>query len=182
MCGLESVGKPVDDALVPIVATKTGVAVSRLHFKHTVADFKNRNIEGAATEVEHEDCLIDSFFIESVGECGRGRLVDDAQHLEAGDLSGFLGCSALCVIEVGRHGDDGLGDGVTEIGLGIALEFHECAGRNFLSGIGLAIDVDGPVGAHMTLDRTNGSVGVGDGLTLGHFADEDLAVLCECDH
>ena len=182
MCGLESVGKPVDDALVPVVATKTGVAVSRLHFKHTVADFKNRNVERAATKVEHEDCLIDSFFVESVRKCCSRRLVDDAEHLEPSDLAGLFGCGALCVVEVGGHGDDGLGDGVTEIGLGIALELHECAGRNFLSGIGLAIDVDGPVGAHMALDRTNGAVGVRDGLTLGHFADENFAVLCECDH
>ena len=182
MCRLETVGEPVDDALVPVVATKAGVAVGRLHFKHTVADFENRNVERAATEVEHEDRLIGGFFVESVRKCCGGRLVNDAEHLEASNLSGLFGCGALRVVEVRRHGDDGLGDGVTEIGLGIALELHQRASGDFLRGIGLAIDVDGPVGAHMALDRTYGAVGVGDGLTLGHFADEDLAVLCECDH
>ncbi|CAB4944146.1 unannotated protein [freshwater metagenome] len=182
MCGLETVGKPIDDALVPVVATKAGVAMGRLHFEHTVADFENRNVERAATEVEHKDRLIGGFFVESVRECCCGRLVDDAKHLEAGDLARLFGCGALRVVEVRGHGDDGLGDSVTEVGLGIALELHERASGNFLSGIGLAIDVDGPVSAHMALDRTNGAVGVGDGLTLGHFADENLAVLCECDH
>ena len=182
MCSLESVGKPVDDALVPVVATKAGVAVGRLHFKHTVADFENRNVERAATKVEHEDGLIGGLFVESVCKCCSCRLVDDAENLKASNLPGLFGCGALRVVEVSGDGDDGLGDGVTEVRLGIALELHERASGDFLSGIGLAIDVDGPVGAHVALDRANGAVGVGDGLTLSHFADEDLAVLCECDH
>ena len=46
--------------------------------------------------------------VEPVGERGRGRLVDDAQHFEAGDLAGVLGGLALGVVEIGRNGDDRL--------------------------------------------------------------------------
>ena len=40
----------------------------------------------------------------------RGRLVDDALDLEAGDPAGVLGRLALGVVEVGGDGDDRLGD------------------------------------------------------------------------
>jgi hypothetical protein len=37
-------------------------------------------------------------------------------------------------------------------------------------------------GAHVALDRPDGALGVGDGLALGHLADEHLAVLGEGHH
>ena len=180
--GLERVDEPVDDALVPVVAAEAGVAVGGLHLEHAVADLEHRHVEGAAAEVEHEDRLVGALLVEAVGQGGRGGLVDDAQHLEAGDLAGFLGGGALGVVEVRRDGDDGLGDGVTEVGLGVALELHQRAGRDLLRGVRLAVDVDGPVGADVALDRPDGAVGVGDGLALGDLADEDLAVLGEGHH
>ena len=44
--------------------------------------------------------------VEAVGERRRRRLVDDAQHFEAGDAAGVARRGALRVVEVGRHGDD----------------------------------------------------------------------------
>ena len=74
-----------------------------LHLEHAVADLEDRHVEGAAAEVEHEDRLVGrALLVEPVGEGGRGGLVDDAQHLEAGDLAGLLGGGALGVVEVGR--------------------------------------------------------------------------------
>ena len=160
---------------------RLGVAVGGLHLEHAVADLEHRHVEGAAAEVEHEDRLVVALLVEAVGQRGRGGLVDDAQHLEAGDLAGLLGGGALGVVEVGGHGDDGLGDGVAEVGLGVALELHQRAGRDLLGGVLLAVDVDGPVGAHVALHRADGAIGVGDGLALGDLADEDLAVLGEGD-
>jgi hypothetical protein len=129
-------------ALVPVVAAEAGVAVGGLHLEHAVADLEHRHVEGAAAEVEHEDRLVLGLLVEPVGQRGRGGLVDDAQHLEAGDLAGLLGGGALGIVEVGGHGDDGLGDGVAQVGLGVTLELHERAGRDLLRGVGLAVDVD----------------------------------------
>ena len=101
---LNSDDQPVDDALVPVVATEVRVAGGRLHLEHALAEVEDRHVERAATEVEHEDGLV-VVLVEPVGQRGRGGLVDDAQHLEAGDLAGLLGGLALGVAEVRGHGD-----------------------------------------------------------------------------
>ena len=49
-------------------------------------------------------------------------------------------------------------------------------------GVLLVVDREGPVGAHVALDRRDGAVNVGYGLTLCGLADQDFAILCECDH
>ena len=100
---LELLDQPVDDLLVPVVATEVGVAVGALHLEHAVADLEDRHVEGAAAEVEHEDRLVvGALLVEAVGQGRRGGLVDDAEHLEAGDLAGLLGGGALGVVEVRR--------------------------------------------------------------------------------
>ena len=122
-----------------------------------------------------------ALLVEAVGEGGGGGLVDDAEHLEAGDLARLLGGRALGVVEVGRHGDHGLRDGVAQVGLGVALQLLQRAGADLLGGVLLAVDLGGPARAHVALDGPDRAVGVGDRLALGHLADEDLAVLGEGD-
>ncbi len=180
---LELTDEPVDDGSVPVVATEFGVAGGALHFEHAVADFEDGDVEGAAAEVEHEDRLIFAFFVEAVGQRCRGGLVDDSEDFETSDLAGFLRGGALGIVEVGRHRDDGLRDGVAQVGLGVTLELHERASADFLRGVLLAVDVGVPARAHVALDGANRAVGVGDGLTLGDFADQNLTTLfCEGHH
>ena len=96
-----------DETHVEVFTAEEGVAVGRLHFEDAVADFENRDIEGAAAKVVDGDGLA-VLLVEAVGERRSGRLVDDAQDFKAGDLAGILGCLALRVVEVGGNGDDGL--------------------------------------------------------------------------
>ncbi len=70
--------------------------------------------------------------VEAVGERRGRRLVDDAQHLEAGDLAGVLGRLALGIVEVGGNGDDGLRDGLAELGLGRLLHLLQDEGGDLL--------------------------------------------------
>ena len=178
---LELGDHPVDDALVPVVATEVGVAGGRLDLEHTVADLEHRHVERAAAEVEDEDRLVAAFLVEPVRERGRGRLVDDAQHLEARDLAGLLGGLALGVVEVRGDGDDGLVDRLAEVLLGVALQLLQDAGGDLLRVVGLAVDVDRPVGAHVALDGTDRAIGVRDRLALRDFTDQHLAGLRERD-
>ena len=181
--GLELIDEPIDDALVPVVAAQGRVAVGRLDLEDAIADLEHRDVERAAAEVEDEDRLVFGALLEAVGERRRRRLVDDAQDLEPGDRARLLGGGALGVVEVRGNGDDRLRDRVAEIRLGVALELHQRACGDLLGRVDLAVDVIGlPVAlTHVTLDRTERAIGVGDRLTLGDLADEYLAGLRERD-
>ncbi|MFO0804004.1 MAG: hypothetical protein U0791_12895 [Gemmataceae bacterium] len=127
---LELVGEVIDDRLVENVAAEVGVAVGAEHLEHAVfADVEDRDVEGAAAEVE-DTAIFWSFFLSSVGHGAGGGLVDDAHPLlvdfavlaadlvlgvEAGDGRGVDGGLPLRVVEVRGHGDDGLADGVPKV-------------------------------------------------------------------
>ena len=115
---------PVDDSLIEVVAAEVRVAVGRLHFDDAFADLEDRDVERAAAEVVDGDQLF-FLLVEPVGQRRRGRLVDDAHHLEAGDLARLLRGLTLRVVEVRRHGDDRLRHRLTEIVLGRLLQLLE---------------------------------------------------------
>ena len=201
---LELVGQIADQPHVEVFAAQEGVAVGRLHLEHAVADLEDRNIEGAAAEVVDRDGA-GLLLVEAVGERGRGRLVDDAHHLEAGDLAGVLGGLALGVVEVGGNGDDGLLDLLAEIGFRRLLHLLQDEGGDLRGRILLAVDLDpgvavGGLGnlvgdellvllhrrvvvapSDQALDREDGLFRIGDRLALGRLADETLAVVREGD-
>ena len=137
---LELVGDVVDQHLVPVVAAEVGVAVGREDLEDAVADVEDRDVERAAAEVEDGDLLV-LLLVEAVGQGRGGRLVDDPRDLQAGDLAGVLGGLALGVVEVGRHGDDGLADLVAEVALGRLLELAEDQRRDLRRRVLLAVDL-----------------------------------------
>ena len=118
---LNSADHPVDDALIEIVAAKMRVAVGGLHLDDALAHFEDRHVERAAAEVVDGDRFV-LLLVEAVGQRRRGRLVDDAQDVQAGDLAGVLGGLPLRVVEVRRHRDDRVGDLLAEVVLGRGLQ------------------------------------------------------------
>ena len=116
--------------VVPVVTAEVRVAVGGLDFKHAVADFQHGNIERAAAQVIHGDFLV-LLLVEAVGERRGGRLVDDAEHFEAGDAAGVLGGLALRIVEIGGNGDDGLRDFFAEARFGVGFELGENHRGNF---------------------------------------------------
>ena len=180
---LEALDQVVDDPLVPVVSTEAVVAGGGAHLDGgevvVFAHFEQRDVEGSATEVEDQDELVFLALVETVGEGGRGGLVDDAKHVESGDFASLLRGLALGVVEVGGNGDHRIRHCFAEVLLSIALELGKDSGRDLLRGVLLAVDVDGPVGAHVALDRRDGAVDVGDVLALRGLTDEHLAILGE---
>ena len=201
---LELVRDPVDDALVEVLAAEEGVAVGRLDLEDPVADLEDRDVEGAAAEVVNGDLAL-ALLLEAVGERRRGRLVDDPQHLEPGDLAGVLGRLTLRVVEVGGHRDHRLGHLLAEIALRRLLHLLQDERADLARAVLLALDLDPgvPVRAgddlvghellvfldhrivvappDQALDGEDGVLGVGDRLALGRHADQGLAVLGERD-
>ena len=201
---LEFVGQIVDQPHVEVFAAEEGVAVGRLHLEHAVADLQDRDVEGAAAEVVHRDGA-GLRLVEAVGERGRGRLVDDAQHFKAGDLAGVLGGLTLRVVEIGGNGDDGLIDLLAEMGFGGLLHLLQDESGDLRGRIGLAVGFDPGIAvgclddlvgdellvlldhrivvaaADEALDREEGALGIGHRLALGGLADEALAIIAEGD-
>jgi hypothetical protein len=202
LLALELLHEPVDHALVEVVAAEVGVAVGALDLEDALGELEHRDVVGAAAEVEHGDRLL-LLLVEAVGEGGRRGLVDDAEHVEPGDLAGVLGGLALRVVEVGRDGDDGLRDRVPEVVLGGLLHLLQDHRRDLGRRVALALDLDrhevvaaagdlvgdalglvahlARLAPHEALDREERVGGVGDGLALGDLADQALAVLGERD-
>ncbi len=202
---LELVGEVIDDALVEVVAAKVRIARSGLHFEHAVADLQNRDIEGAAAKVEHEDGLV-ALLVQSVGERGGGRLVDDAQHLQPRDFTRVFGGGALRVVEVGGHSNHRRVHLFAQVGFGVRLEFLQHHRRDLFGAQGFVQrgDVYGCVALavgdylvgharalflHLVVaspdeafDGENRVFGVHDGLALGRRAHQPLARLGEAHH
>jgi hypothetical protein len=199
---LELGDQPVDDHLVDVVAAQVGVAVGGQHLDDLVADLEDGDVEGAAAEVVDGDLLV-RLLVEAVGQRRGGGLVDDAPDVQAGDLAGVLGGLALGVVEVGRHGDDRVGDLLAQVVLRGPLQLEQdlradlgCAqrlpvdldarvaaraGHDLVRNpLGLFLDLVGPP-THEPLDAVDGPLGVGDGLPLGDLADQPLPVLQVCD-
>ena len=201
---LELRGQVLDQAHVEVLATQEGVAIGRLHLEHAVTDLQHGDVESAAAEIVDGDRLA-VLLVEAVGQgCGR-RLVDDAQHLETGDLAGVLGGLALGVVEIGRNGDHRLLDLLAEIGFRRFLHLLEdhrrdlrrrpLAAARLDPGVSI-VALDDLVGdqllvllrhrivipaADQPLDGEDGVLGIGDRLALGRLADEALPVSREGD-
>ena len=112
-----------DDALVEIFTAQEGIAVGGEHFELLfavdVGDFDNRHVEGAAAQVIHSDLAITLVgLVEAERERRSGRFIDNALHFQARDTARVLGCLALAVVEVSRHGNHGFGHRLAQVVLG----------------------------------------------------------------
>ncbi len=103
--------------MVEIIAAKRGVAGGREHFEYAPRQLEQRQVEGAAAEVVHREGALGRI-VEAVGDRRRSRLVEQAQHVQAGELRRVLGRLSLGVVEIGRNGDDRAGERAAEARLG----------------------------------------------------------------
>ncbi len=63
---LELRDHPLNYGVVPVVAAEVVVTTGGLDFNYSVTDFQQRNVEGSATEVEHQNRLLGLTLVEPV--------------------------------------------------------------------------------------------------------------------
>ena len=179
--GLEGVCHPVDDALVEIIAAQVGITVGGQDLGHAVAHLNDGDIERAAAQIVDHDLLV-FLFINAVCQRSGSGLVDDTLDVQARNGAGILGCLTLAVVEVCRNRDNGLGNRLAQVSLSIGFQLLQDHSADLLGSVLLAVQGHLVVGAHITLDGSNGVLRVGDGLTLCDLADQTVAGLGKADH
>ena len=113
MLGLELREQPLHHGLVEVLASQIGVAVGSDHVELVALRPHHRDVEGAAAQVVHRQGEVLGLAV-AVRERRRGRLVDQAQHLDARVLGRELGGLALHVVEVRGDRDHGAADGLAQ--------------------------------------------------------------------
>jgi hypothetical protein len=122
---LVNLDEVVNDAVIEIFSSEMGITGCSEDFEDTVVDGEEGDIEGSTTEIVDDDLGFTALLVESVGDGGGGRFVDDAEDVEACDGTGVLGSLTLSVVEVGGDGDDGVSDFFAEVGFGGLLHLCE---------------------------------------------------------
>ena len=207
LLALELVEDPIHQSIVPVVTAKVRVAVGGFDLEDTVADFQHRDVEGTSAQIINRDLLV-LLFIQTVCQRCRGRFVDDAQDIEAGDAPGVLGSLALRVVKVGRYSDDGLGDLFAEAHFGIGLELAqdhcrdlrraECLGLTVYFYLNMRVAVGCPdhlvrnalnfflhlikLAPHESFDRIDSVARIGDSLALCRIPDQAFTTFGEGDN
>src|SRR5947208_3353868 len=106
---LDVLDEPQHQHAIEVVAAQMRVTTRREHLEDAVLHAEDRDIERAPAEVVDGDYAFLQT-IESVGERGSGRLVDDPHDVEPRDTPGVACRLSLAVVEIGGHRDDGLLD------------------------------------------------------------------------
>jgi hypothetical protein len=154
--------RPVGERGVEVVAAERRVAAGGDDFEHALRQAQQRDVEGAAAEVIDG---VQAFggVVETVGHRRCGGLVDQAQHVQAGEPGCVLRRLTLCVVEVGGHGDHR-----AEQVVGIEAVFGALAQR----GQDLGRDFDRRLHAVARLDRHHAGLvdeAVGQLVGAGHI-------------
>src|SRR5262249_4865493 len=104
-----------------VVAAEAAVAGGGPDLHDAFVLVENRDVEGAAAEIEDEIFAFRGF-AETIGQGGGRRLVDQALDVETGKPAGVDRRLALVIVEIGWNGDDDVGHGLPEMGFRVLLE------------------------------------------------------------
>ena len=77
----------VNDTVVEVLSPKVGITSGSQDLKHTVIDGEQGDIKGSTTEIVDDYLRFATPLVETVGDGGSGRLVDDTKDVETGDSS-----------------------------------------------------------------------------------------------
>ena len=97
----------VDETVVKVLTSQVGVTGSSLDLEDTLLNGQDGDIESSTSEIEDKNVLLTlGLLVETVGDSGGGRLIDDSENLKTSNDTSILGGLSLRVVEVGGDGDD----------------------------------------------------------------------------
>jgi hypothetical protein len=202
---LELLDDVADQGNVEVLTTQVGITVGGLDLEDTLLDLQNGDIESTTTQIVDSDNTV-SLLLKTVGKSSSSGLVDNTENVQTSNLTSILGSLTLRVVEVSGDGNDGVLNGLAEIGLGGLLHLVEDEATNLRRRVLLAtglnpgvtvgvldnlvgdlLDVTldlsiGELATNQTLGSEECVLGVDDGLTLSGNTDETLAILGETDN
>ena len=111
-----------------------GITCRGQDLEYTIIDREKGDIESSTTEIVDEDLRFTTLLIKTVGDGGSGRPANDTENLETGDGTSIFSSLTLDIVEVGRDGDDGVGDLLAEVSLSGLLHLFQYHGGDFFGG------------------------------------------------
>ena len=153
----------VHDTVVKVLTTQVGVTSGSQDLENTVVDRQKGDIEGTTTKIVDDNLALITGLVQSVGDSGGGRFVDNTENVQAGNSTSVLGGLSLSVVEVGGDGNNGVSDLLSKVTLSDLLHLAENHAGNLLRGQGLGglVDIDLHDGLAILLDNV-----VGEGLDV----------------
>jgi len=171
---LPLLGQVGDDQLVPVAPAQEVIAVGADHGDIAALDLDHGDVERAAAQVVDQHHLV-GLLMHAVGDGRRRRLVDDAAHVQPGDLPGAGGRVALRDAEVSRAGDHHIVDVIAGVLRCVLHQLAHDVGGDLLRRVLLALVVERVVlAAHLALDQLDSRVGIQQAGVLGLLADNPL--------
>ena len=95
-----------EQAVVEVIAAQCAVAAGGFDFKQPFGQLQYGYVECAAAQVVNDKRTFRGV-VQSVGNRGGGRLVEQAQDVQACQTRGVFGGLALGIVEIGGNGNDG---------------------------------------------------------------------------
>ena len=160
LLGIQLAGDPVGDETIHVVAAQAGIAVTGQHLHHLTLHAHDGDVKCPSAQIKGEDGGGPVRTIVEIGQAGRRGLIDDPQHLQAGDGSGVACRLALGIGKLGGDGDHRFIDRAAEALLRPLLEPPEDDRRDLLRQILFLTQQHLLFRTHQALDRAAGAVGL----------------------
>ena len=149
----------VYNSSIKVIATQLIITCCSQNFNYTITYFKNRYVKSTTTKVINHNLFI-LFLIQTKSKSSSSRLIDNSLNIQTCNLTCILCCLTLCVSKISRNSNYSIIYICTQISLCISLQLTQNNCRNLLWSILLTVNIHTISATHMTLNRTNSSMGI----------------------
>lgn len=96
--------KVSQEVVIEIFAAQMCVSCGSFDCEDATSDVQKGHVESSTAQIENEDMLfLLALGVETIGDCGSCRFIDDTQNVKTGNSTGILGGETLGVIKIRRY-------------------------------------------------------------------------------